>query len=57
MADREAIEKLMASRRAYKAWVTKNRTWLLNAWEAYTEGEDPSKLEKYLEVYKNSFEK
>ena len=57
MAGREAIEKLVASRKAYKAWVTKNRTRLLNAWEAYTEGEDPSKLEEYLEVYKNSFEK
>ena len=55
MAEREAIEKLIASRRAYKAWVTRNGAKVHRV--AYTEGEDPSILEKYLEVYKASFEK
>ena len=48
MADREAIEKLIASRRAYKAWVTRNGAKVHRV--AYTEGEDPSMLEEYLEV-------
>ena len=55
MAGREAIEKLIASRRAYKAWVTRNGEKVHRV--AYTEGDDPSKLEEYLEVYRKSFEK
>ena len=44
MAEREAIEKLIASRRAYKAWITRNGEKVRRI--AYTEGEDPSKLEE-----------
>ena len=54
---RQAIDKLITSRSAYKGWVTKSRTRLLNAYTAYTEGEDPALLEKYLDQYKSSFEK
>ena len=52
MAERKAIDKLIASRRTYKGWVTKSRTRLLNAYTAYTEGEDPALLAEYLEQYK-----
>ena len=51
MAEREVIEKLIASRRAYKAWVTRNGAKVHRI--AHNEGEDPSTLEEYL--HKNSF--